>query len=139
MVLSRLIVTLSVALLATAIFVGLLRWRRPGSGRSGPQEALSAAFAFFFVMTFAVTWALGGWLVPFGPVWRGVPWLVSMALGLLVALVVYVSAGPGRHAPAGGAGAATMPRIHFSFWLLLVILALLGLASFVLGPTPPAL
>jgi hypothetical protein len=37
---------------------------------------------------FLATWAGGLWVMPFGPVWWGVPWLPFLLVGLFIALLL---------------------------------------------------
>jgi hypothetical protein len=48
-------------------------------------------FKIFFSIIFLFTWAGGIWLVPFGPVFRGVPILTFLASSLFAALVLSAS------------------------------------------------
>ena len=43
---------------------------------------------YFFAIIFLSTMALGLWLTPMGPMYRNVPWLSVIAIGLLVMLLI---------------------------------------------------
>jgi hypothetical protein len=53
-------------------------------------------FLPLFLVIFLVTWAIGIWIAPFGPVAWEIPWLAFLIIGLFFALVVAAFAAPER-------------------------------------------
>jgi peptidoglycan/LPS O-acetylase OafA/YrhL len=66
-----------IALLLTAVFAA--GFRRQGWG---------TALVFFFLILFLATWAGGMWVVPFGPIAWGVPWVAYLFVGIVIALLI---------------------------------------------------
>lgn len=122
---------LLVALLLSLPLVWLLGWRRPGASA---EESAALSGLFLFVLVFAVTWALGGWLRPWGPTYLGVPWLLALIVAAFVALLVLVASPVSSKLPTGGATAREIRSaegIGLMFWVLIVLMLTVG----VLGTT----
>jgi hypothetical protein len=84
MIILEVLTAFSVALLLSGVFA--LATRR-GGRRTG--------LFWLFLIIFLATWAGGIWLRPFGPTLWGIHWLAFFLVGLVLALIIAVSA-PGR-------------------------------------------
>ncbi len=126
------IVAVLVAVLFTIPVVWLLGWRRPGAAA---EESIIVSMMFMFVLMFLATWALTGWLAPWGPAVSGVPWLLTFIGAAFVALLVLVASPAPRYATTGGdqgvAVGEAAEGIGLLFWVLVVLLLVVG----VLGNT----
>lgn len=123
-------ITLTIAVLVAVLFtlpiVWLLGWRRPGAAE---QESALLSGMFLFVLVFLATWALAGWLAPWGPAFSGVPWLLVLIGAAFVALLVLVAAPAPRYATAGdetGRLGEAAEGIGLMFWILVVLLLTVG-------------
>ncbi|MFO7566966.1 MAG: hypothetical protein R6X02_30255 [Enhygromyxa sp.] len=123
------VVALLIALLFTLPIVWLLGWRRPGAST---EESAVLSGLFLFALVFLATWALGGWLAPWGPAYAGVPWLLALIVASFVALLVLVASPVSNYSPSGGATAqATRAAegIGLIFWVLIVLLLVVGVVG----------
>jgi hypothetical protein len=80
--------SLVIALLFSLIFAAIIRRRGPRAG-----------FFWFFMLILLTTWAGGIWARPLGPAIWGVNWLAFLVVGLIVAMLVTITAyreGPER-------------------------------------------
>jgi len=66
-----------IAILLTAVFAAGFR-----------RQNWGAALVFFFLILFLATWAGGMWVVPFGPIAWGVPWVTYLFVGIVIALLL---------------------------------------------------
>jgi hypothetical protein len=86
-----LFLALVVAIVLSLVLVAVLGWRHPARDETVP------ALFFVFFMIFPAAWAVGVWMVPFGPTAWGATWLPFVVIGLLVAFVIAAAVpGPGR-------------------------------------------
>lgn len=83
----RFLVGFLLILVLALILSGILTWGL-GWRHSAQTEAVGASPLFLFLILVVAMWAGGAWLLPWGPVWHGTPWLYLMVIGLLVATVV---------------------------------------------------
>ena len=138
--------TLAVALLIAVLFtlpiVWLLGWRRPGAAA---EESAVLSGLFLFTLVFLATWALTGWLTPWGPGVSGVPWLLALIAAAFVALIVLVVSASPAYAPppqssatqggtpdlgaaaSAGAELGGIEGIGLMFWVLVVLLLVVGI------------
>lgn len=84
MIILEVLIALSVSLLLSSVFA--LATRR-GGRRTG--------LFWLFLIIFLATWAGGIWLRPFGPTLWGIHWLAFLSVGLILALILALSA-PGK-------------------------------------------
>jgi hypothetical protein len=84
MIILEVLIALTISLLLSSVFA--LATRR-GGRRTG--------LFWLFLIIFLATWAGGIWLRPFGPTLWGIHWLAFLLVGLILALIIAVSA-PGR-------------------------------------------
>jgi hypothetical protein len=121
-----LLIALLVAIMFTMPMIWLLGWRRPGAVE---QESAVLSGIFLFVLVFLATWALAGWLSPWGPAFSGVPWLLVLIGAAFVALLVLVAAPAPRYATASDDTARVgeaAEGIGLLFWLLVILLLVVG-------------
>ena len=125
-----LVIAILVALLFTLPIVWMLGWRRPGAA---PEESVVVSGLFMFVLVFLATWALSGWLTPWGPEVSGVPWLLAMIVAAFVALLVLVASPSPSYSTTSSSGGepADVDRaaegIGLMFWILVVLLLIVAL------------
>lgn len=72
-------------LLFALFFASLLAY---GFNRKGPGPL--DGMLFFLLIIFMFSWAIGGWLLPVGPVHNGVPWLGYLFLAFMTMLLLGV-------------------------------------------------
>jgi hypothetical protein len=84
MIILEVLIALTISLLLSSVFA--LATRR-GGRRTG--------LFWLFLIIFLAAWAGGIWLRPFGPTLWGIHWLAFLLVGLILALIIAVSA-PGR-------------------------------------------
>jgi hypothetical protein len=127
-----LLVTLLVAFLVTLPVIWLLGWRRPGAPQ---EESTVLSGVFLFVLVFLATWALMGWLAPWGPAVSGVRWLLLLVGAALVALFVLV-AGPTPSSSVAANAAVDQSRgteaaegVGVMFWVLVILLLIVGVVG----------
>ena len=119
------VIAILVALLFTMPIVWLLGWRRPGAA---PEESVVLSGLFMFVLVFLATWALTGWLAPWGPEVSGVPWLLAMIVAAFVALLVLVASPSPSYSSMSPSNDSTAridraaEGIGLMFWILVVLL-----------------
>lgn len=77
----ELIAALFVALILSGVFALATRRGRRKTG-----------FFWLFLIIFLATWAGGIWIRPFGPILWGIHWLAFLLIGLVMALVLALSA-----------------------------------------------
>lgn len=122
-------IAILVALLFTLPIVWLLGWRRPGAA---PEESIVLSGMFMFLLVFLATWALSGWLTPWGPEVEGVPWLLAMIVAAFVALIVLV-ASPSPTYSSTSDSSANIDRaaegIGLMFWILIVLLLIVAVVG----------
>jgi len=125
-----LLIFLFAAIMASVLNWGL-GWRHPAYTGTGSGSAM-----FLFMILLLAMWAAGSWLEPWGPVWRGSPWLNFLAVGLLVSLLVLAIAAPTRkprtprEAEKEVEDAAAVGAVFgLFFWLLLIGLGITGLVG----------
>ena len=97
-----------------------------GLGRRGPGPL--AGILFFFIFLWLGIWAGGIWLTPVGPPLWDAPFLSFLFVALFLILLVTVLMPPSRptkgETPVEQAEvAATGAVLGFSFWVLIVLLA----------------
>ena len=80
----------------SAIFVGLLGWRRP---QGDVAEGLFISGLMFALIVFAFSWAGSVWMQPVGDVADGFPWLPTVLIGLITALLLMAVVPPTRKRP----------------------------------------
>jgi hypothetical protein len=127
-----LLVALLVAVAVTAVFIPI-SGRAPRSGAQGWGEPL-----LFFLVVMLATWALGAWIMPFGPLLWGVPWLTFLFVGVIVALVMVTATAPAtarRRASVGERDGAPGPQavpevFSVFFWVLLALLMMAALTGY---------
>lgn len=120
MLLADFFFVLVIALVIGGIFAYGLR-------RGGPWPGA----AWFFVILFVGTWALGGFFRPFGPPMGDVHWAPYIVAALLIAMLL-AAATPIRPPPASEQtrevereGAAVAVGLGVFFWLILIVSILL--------------
>lgn len=125
--------TLVLALIVAALFtipvVWMLGWRRPGAAA---DESIVLSMIFMFVLLFLTTWALTGWLAPWGPAVSGVPWLMAFIGAAFVVLLVLVASPAPRYATAGDTTAKigeAAEGIGLMFWILVILLLVVGVVG----------
>lgn len=126
---STFFVTLFVTVLLTVPIVWLLGWRRPGAPA---EESAMLSGIFLFVLLFLTTWALMGWLAPWGPAFFGVSWLMLLVGAAFVALLILVASPVPRGAPATTTGARVTEAVEgigVIFWILVILLLLVGVVG----------
>lgn len=122
-------VAIVVALLFTMPIVWLLGWRRPGAAA---EESVVLSGLFMFVLVFLATWALSGWLTPWGPQVSGTPWLLALIVAAFVALLVLVASPSPSYSTTSSIGGepAGVDRaaegIGLMFWILVVLLLIVA-------------
>ncbi|MBD3337300.1 MAG: hypothetical protein GF355_17445 [Candidatus Eisenbacteria bacterium] len=134
MVASTFIFALIIAVLFSALLVGLFGWRHPARTGAG------AALVFLFLILLLATWAGGAWMGPFGPpLWGGYwlpPLLVGVVILLIIAALVPVRPPRTRVAADEPSGEVEGPALFFGlfFWLLLLALAVAVVAAYASSP-----
>lgn len=78
------------ALILSSILSWSFGWRHPAR-----REAVGASFIFLFMILVLTMWAGSAWLVPWGPVVYGTPWLALLLIGIFVSLLILAIAVPG--------------------------------------------
>lgn len=86
------------AALVLALLVGFIFSLVLGYGFR--RRPAGIGFLPLFLLIFLVTWAIGIWIAPVGPLAWEVPWLAFLIIGLLFTLVVAALAAPEPAAPA---------------------------------------
>ena len=90
---------------------------------------------FMFVLVFLATWALSGWLAPWGPEVSGVPWLLAMIVAAFVALLVLVASPSPTYSTTSSVSGDTAgvdraaEGIGLMFWVLVVLLLIVALVG----------
>jgi Na+/H+ antiporter NhaD/arsenite permease-like protein len=79
MVIAEFLVSLTIALLLTGLYMLVTRGDRRRTG-----------LIWLFLIIFLATWAGGTWLRPFGPGLWGVNWLAFLLVGLVIVLVLFI-------------------------------------------------
>ncbi|MBU1370707.1 MAG: hypothetical protein KJ578_00305 [Bacteroidetes bacterium] len=79
MYISALIISFGFALLFALLLTYGFRRKGPG-----PADGL----VFFLLIIFMFSWAIGGWIAPFGPVYWGIPWMGYLFLAFSVTLLL---------------------------------------------------
>ncbi|MEZ5065930.1 MAG: hypothetical protein R3B81_14450 [bacterium] len=92
MILIDLLIALIVAIAMSALFVGLLGWRRREDSSAG------AAYLFFFLVLLFAGWAGGRW-IGHGLAWGATSAAPFAIVGILVALVLVATLPPRRRQP----------------------------------------
>jgi hypothetical protein len=92
-----------------------------------------AGYAGILAVIWFVTLAIGAWLIPFGPLAFGVPWLGCLLVGILVVLVIAAVPAPARRIRAGGAAPGGDPArstavFGLVFWILMLIAVAVAIA-----------
>lgn len=137
MLVADILIAVLVAAVLTAIFVGFAGWRRPGTAA---DAGLWSAVLFFFLIVFAASWAGGAWVRPVGPAFWGVYWLAFVGMGFVAALLLAAVSTPHRfrrrrEGPISadsdlGKAASTTAAFGALFWVLLIMLPLVAVASY---------
>jgi hypothetical protein len=121
-----------IAILFTVPIVWVAGWRRPGAG---VDESALLSGMFLFVLVFVATWALAGWLAPWGPEFSGVSWLLVLIGAAFVTLLVLVAAPVNpRYSSAEQTSSSGEPLqveqaaegLGVLFWMLVVLLITIG-------------
>lgn len=103
----------------TTVLVAALGWRRPGAG----SEAVWTSALFLLSVLFLVIWAVGAWIMPFGPRLLGREPFPFLFVGLVVSLLLLATMPRRRRAlPEGEPREESTPGLPGLFWLLLAIL-----------------
>jgi hypothetical protein len=108
---------------------------------------------FVFLIVWLATWAFGGWMVPAGPLFWGVPWLSFFFLAFFFFMMLTASAPSPRRRPVPQLHPTGMPAppqlqerkemrreeesailFGISFWLLLVVLVTILVARYAWSP-----
>lgn len=125
MFISDLIFVIIIVAVLTAVFGA-------GFGRRRGSSLLA-----FFLILFALTWATGLWVVPFGVPVMGTYWLPFLTLGVLFSILLLALAQPVRPVEEEEVNprqreAATPDREAFGvfFWILMVLLFLAIIAGY---------
>jgi hypothetical protein len=95
-------------------------------------------FLPLFILIFLVTWAIGAWIAPVGPVAWEVPWLAFLIIGLLFALLVAALVPPQPSSPdvrmkTAGEAEIEVRALGAFFWILIVALAIAVVVRYVQG------
>lgn len=127
-----------IALLFSVLLVTVAGIERPGRPGLGP------GLFFFFILLFALTWAGGIWLAPFGPALWGVYWIPFLVVGLFVALLIAVLLPRRRPRTPVEAQEEAKERaeaegaLSFFFWVLIAFVALSLILHYFWRPMPGA-
>ena len=120
MIVGELITALLIAALLSLLLAAAFGWERPG------RPGMLPSLIFLFFIIFITTWAVGGWMTPFGPAILGIYWLPFLLIGLVVALILAAAVPPRRPRSAREAvrqaetaSEAQAPLGAF-FWILFV-------------------
>jgi hypothetical protein len=113
----QLIIAVFIALMLSGLLVLVLAPDRRDDG--------IAVYAGVMAIIWFVTVAIGAWMIPFGPLAFGVPWLGLLMVGVLV---LVIAAAPARSwrvgaSAAGDAdtGARSTAAFGVVFWILIAI------------------
>jgi hypothetical protein len=90
------------------------------------RAAAWPGFFFLFLIIFLFSWAVGVWLVPFGPVIGEAYWLPFLVGAVFIAVIMAALAPPERRPraaePERAQAAETEAAFGIFFWLLVVLL-----------------
>ncbi len=124
-----------VAVVLSIILSWGLGWRHPAAA-----DAFAVSMVFLFVILLFTVWAAVAWLPPWGPAWRGTPWLSILLIGIIVSLLILAAATPIRRRPRTPTQAAAEAReesltatvFGVFFWALLAgLLVAIAISYFV--------
>jgi len=92
-------------------------------------------FLPLFILVFLVTWAIGGWISPVGPVAWQVPWLAFFIIGLLFILLLAALVPPEPAVPpvktrAAGETEVEAKALGGFFWILILGLAVVVIVRY---------
>ncbi len=130
-----LLIALVVALIFAAILVYGLDRRAPGP---------MAGFLFFAAILLLSVWAGSVWIEPIGPELWGVPWLMMLLVGMIVALIIAAVAGPVAVEPTAPDQEGIAPPTSAGwgcgllFWMVCAILVVAAVARYTWFITPIA-
>ena len=125
MIIGELITALIIAVLLSLLLAAAFGWERPG------RPGILPSLIFLFFIIFITTWAIGGWLEPFGPTVLEVYWLPFLFIGLVVALILAAAIPPRRPRSAREAvrqaetASEAQAALGAFFWILFVGLIVL--------------
>jgi hypothetical protein len=128
-VLVDLVVTFTIALMVSVVFVLLLGWGRR------PSNELWPLLLFLFSIIWFGSWTLGRWIVPFGPGFWGAPVLTFTFLALLIGFII-AAAVPQRRRTMVVAATEPTPASEATvafgvfFWLAMLMLVVALIATY---------
>jgi hypothetical protein len=129
------LIAVVVSVVIAALLLPTLAYRGRHGGMGG--------FLFLFLLVFFGTWALGSWVLPFGPRAWGAPWLLLLLVAVVIGLLIAATAAPYRPRPGPSTAAvgqetrvAEESRAVFGmfFWMLLAVLLISIAAAYTVGP-----
>jgi hypothetical protein len=115
------LIMLGIAVLAVALLVGVLGWRRVENG------PLWDSAIFVFLVLYPALWVARLWVRPAGPTVLGVYWVPPLVVGLIVAFIIGAALPRRRRRTeiviGPGDPAWRVPRMPFGlfFWLLMLL------------------
>lgn len=129
MLVVQILIAFCVALALTLLL--FRKWPRRHTG-DRLKDSVFGALAVIFLIIFAMSWAGGAWVPAFGPQLYGVSWLSFFVVGLTTALILATAARPMGESrpPPEGSPQRGLRGLGFFFWVLMLVLVVLGVISF---------
>ncbi len=101
-------------------------------GTRGPWGSL----LWFYIVVALFAWSGGAWLMPFGPVWRGIGWLPIIFMAVMASLLLTAASPrtyrrrPPESKEQAVVAAESRAAVDVFFWVVIICLLVFGTSHY---------